>query len=116
MQKEDREEVRQILTDVLAGYAAKQEGQYENLSLKIDNLDYKVEQIQIQTTKTNGRVTALETKPHPIANCPQATIIDQLYDDVATIKTERKFTIKVAAFVAAAITALTSFLKFFVFT
>jgi len=116
MQKEDREEVRQILTDVLAGHMAKQDGQYENLNLKIDNLDYKVEQIQIQTTKTNGRVTALETKPHTMDNCKQASVIDALSDDVTKIKTERKFTIKVAAFVAAAITALTSFLKFFVFT
>ena len=38
MQKEDREEVRQILTDVLAGHMAKQDGQYTELNLKIDNL------------------------------------------------------------------------------
>lgn len=85
----------------------------ESFDLKLDNLELKVDQTLEQATRTNGRVTVLETKPHPIANCPQAVSIKQLSEDVAAIKTERKFLAKVAAFTAAAITLIISVLKIF---
>jgi hypothetical protein len=112
MEKSDRDEVREMLTDILAGHMAKQDGQYANLNLRMDNQDYKIEQILEQALKTNGRVTNMETKPHPVANCPQAAVIKGLAEDVTSMKAEKKFLVRTAAFVAAAIAAATSILKF----
>lgn len=113
MEKSDRDEVREMLTDILAGHMAKQDGQYANLNLRMDNQDYKIEQILEQALKTNGRVTSMETKPHPVANCPQAALIKTMSDDVAAIKTERKLVAKISAGVAAAITLVISAIKLF---
>jgi hypothetical protein len=75
----------------------------DNFDLKLKGLDFKVDKIQEQTTRTNGRVTNLETKPHPIANCPQAELIAKLRDDMVENTAERKFTMKMAAAIATVI-------------
>ena len=75
----------------------------DNFDLKLEIIDGKVDQTLEQAQKTNGRVTLLETKPHPIANCPQATVISKLKDDMLATETERKFTMKMAAAIATVI-------------
>jgi hypothetical protein len=112
MQKEDREEVRQILTDVLAGHMAKQDGQYIELNLKIDNLSYKVDEVKKGQGLMGDRLKDIETKPHPVTNCAQAAVIKELTATVAEMQTEKKQTMKVAAFVAAAIAVAANLLKF----
>lgn len=53
MNKQDRDEIKEILHDYISGVIAKQEA-------KEDIISFKLDRIEIQTTKTNGRVTCLE--------------------------------------------------------
>ena len=55
MTEKDRLETRQMFTDILEGHYQKVEGQFNLVNLKLSS-------IEAQTTRTNGRVTALEDK------------------------------------------------------
>jgi hypothetical protein len=81
-----------------------------SLNGKIDHLretvELKLDRIEEQTTRTNGRVTVLETKPHKIENCPQAELIGRLRDDMISNTAERKFTMKVAGAIATVISII----------
>lgn len=96
----DRAEVRELLTDILAGPLEKIDGQLRLLVQQNSS-------IETQVLKTNGRVTDLEDQmvdveivlakdlPHTTASCPHTAIISEIYTDVSNIKTgfgiERKF-------------------------
>lgn len=55
MNLSDTNEMRQLLTDVLAAHTAKIDGKFELIKQELH-------QIKEQTTKTNGRVTKLEDR------------------------------------------------------
>ena len=55
MDSKDRAEVRELLLDIISGPLEKINGQYRLMSSQLAN-------IEVQTTKTNGRVTELENK------------------------------------------------------
>lgn len=103
MEMLSKEEVRELMSDIIATHAARMEGQFAVVNLKL-------EKIQEQTTKTNGRVTALETQPHPIANCPHGKLIDDLKTDMISSAAERKYSRRVSAFVATVIATIISLL------
>jgi len=58
MKPEDRAEIRQMIIDAMASHS-------EVVQVKLDSnfekIDIKLDAIKDQTTKTNGRVTTLET-------------------------------------------------------
>jgi hypothetical protein len=94
MEPNDRAEVRQMLTDIMEGHLQKIEGQYRLMTNQLSN-------IEIQTTKTNGRVTDLERNlkklekevsedlPHSIDGCPQGPTITELRDNMVTSRVIR---------------------------
>jgi hypothetical protein len=95
MTKADKDEMREMLTDILSGHIEKIDG-------KFNLIDEKLERIESQTTKTNGRVNRLETvsmdtlikqKEH-IINCPLNERVKTLEGDVITSKTIRKMFIQ----------------------
>jgi len=64
----------------------------EILTLTTENIKMDLIEIKAQTTKTNGRVTALERElPHSAQSCPNKTIIDQLRDAAVEKKGESKW-------------------------
>lgn len=92
MNHEDRNEVRDILTDILSGHVQKIEGQYRVIQSQLSA-------IEIQTTKTNGRVGVLESKvdqvekdliTHPI-HCNQAVEIKEIKKDLAEYQFFKKY-------------------------
>ena len=83
MNHEDRNEVREMLTYILSGQVQKIQGQYRVIQSQLSS-------IEIQTTKTNGRVTILENKvenvekdllTHPI-NCNLANEVKAIKIDL----------------------------------
>lgn len=92
MNHEDREEVRQLLTDILSGHVEKIDGQYRVIRSQLSA-------IEIQTTKTNGRVTDLESKvvnvekdllTHPV-NCNQVNEIKEIRKDLEEYRMLKKY-------------------------
>lgn len=82
------------------------------MTTKFDNLEEKLERIETQTTKTNGRVGELERKEltHTL-NCPQAPKIQKINDDLAEYRMIMKYPkLFVAGFVVVVILTLGTFL------
>lgn len=95
MTKDDKTEIRELITDLLNIHSEKIEG-------KFNLIDEKLERIELQTTKTNGRVTRLESvvvdiqikdKEH-IINCPIKERVNNLETETITTKTIRKMIIQ----------------------
>lgn len=92
MKPEDRNEVRDMLLDILSGHVQKIEGQYRVIQSQLSS-------IEIQTTKTNGRVCVLENKvdqvekdllTHPMT-CNQATEIKEMKKDLEEYRFFKKY-------------------------
>ena len=92
MNHEDRNEVREMLTDILSGSVQKIDGQYRVIQSQLSA-------IEIQTTKTNGRVTELESQvtqiekdilTHP-ANCNQIDEIKEIRRDLEEYRMLKKY-------------------------
>ena len=103
MDKFEKEEMRQMMTDVLAVHATDVRGQFTVVNLKLEEIG-----------KLSDRVKDLETKPHPIEVCAQAQTIKELRDNMVTVKAERKFIGKVAGIAVTVITIVLAIIKFFI--
>lgn len=99
MNREDRDEVRELLQDVLAGHHARLESQNDVMNLRLTN-------IQEDVTETKDRVKRLETEPHSIVNCIQTGRVNELTDFVKESKTIAKYNRKIAAVIAAVVSTL----------
>lgn len=92
MTPEDRKEVRQMFTDILSGHVEKIDGQYRVILAQLSS-------IEIQTTKTNGRVSELESKivevekdilTHPM-NCNIAEEVKDIKKDLEEYRMLKKY-------------------------
>lgn len=92
MDHDQRNEVREMLTDIMAGSVQKIEGQYRVIQSQLAS-------IEIQTTKTNGRVSTLEEKvenvekdllTHPI-KCDQVHEIKKIKEDLEEYRFFKKY-------------------------
>lgn len=102
MDKFDKEEMRQMMTDVIAIHAAEVRGQFSLVNLNLEGIE-----------KLAQRVSDLETKPHPIEICSQAITIKELRDNMVTVRAERRYIGKMGAISAAAITIILTIIKVF---
>jgi len=98
MTPEDKREIRELIQDLLTAKNAKIEANYDNLEYKIDNVELILGEIKTQTTKTNGRVTALELKDAShITNCPHAPKLNDrvraLEDNQLSVKSVKTWVI-----------------------
>ncbi len=85
MTHEDKQELKEILHNYIEGVIAQQDA-------KFDIIDYKLDAIKEQTTKTNGRVTKLEeSNMSHIINCPVAPKVRALEDNQLTNKAIKKW-------------------------
>lgn len=98
MTTEERAEVRQMLTDILSGH-------HEELKGRLNVIQANLVRVETQTTKTNGRVTAIEDKieilekeeiKHTV-NCPNVVRIKSLEDAEISRKAIVKFVVGGAA-------------------
>ena len=103
MDKFDKEEMRQMMTDVIAIHATDVHGQFALVNLKLEEIG-----------KLGQRVTDLETKPHPIEVCAQAATIKELRDNMVTVKAERKFLTKAGSIALGVITIILAIIKLFI--
>lgn len=104
MSKQDSDEIRQLLKDVLATHTAEINGQFNLIKQELSF-------IKEQTIKTNGRVNKhdelfqkmqLSEKDH-FQHCPNTTRIEALEDVNVGKKSVDGFIIKVGGFFGAAI-------------
>ena len=74
------------------------------MNAQFTNVHERLDSIEKQTTKTNGRVTELEHKElTKYANCPRAPQIDKINEDLAEYKLFKKYPKIGIAIVAAAV-------------
>ena len=89
LEKEDKDEIREMLQDCMTGWHARTEAKFDVIDVKLDNI------IQ-QTTKTNGRVTKLEDDNHNFKNHIENTSdltskVRVIEDKLLTQQTVKKF-------------------------
>jgi hypothetical protein len=92
MDKNEREIIREMFTDVLATHSAVLNGEFKVIKTELSS-------IKIQTTKTNGRVTSLEKEVgeikleevQHIINCPNTQRIGTLEKSDVSRKSVLKF-------------------------
>lgn len=115
MTKDDRDEMRQLMKDVLYAHTAAIDGQFKVIASDLAH-------IKEQTTKTNGRVTKLEdyrqsallTEANHFQNCPVAGQVELLKIESTSRKSLRNFLVYAGSFVvgsAAVIVAVIEILK-----
>lgn len=106
MDANDMAVIRQMFTDVLSGHTQEINGRYNVIHSNLI-------QIKEQTTKTNGRVTALEdkleklekTEIQHIINCPNTKRIGELENNELGRKSIFRF-VSIVALVVASVTGL----------
>ena len=104
MTREDKEELKELLHDYIKGVIAREDA-------KFDIIDFKLDSIKEQTTRTNGRVTRLEEKEsNHILNCPIAPKVRVLEDQQLSTRS-----VKVWLFTAVSITGVVVTIIFAVF-
>jgi len=108
MTAQEKNDMRSMFQDMLEISITKHDEQYKLI-------DYKLDQITLQTTKTNGRVNKLEEKELThIITCPQNEKIRVLEDNALTNKSIRKWIVASITITAIVVTVLIEFLKLFV--
>lgn len=102
MDANDRKEIRELMTDILAAHTEKVDGQYNLIAQKLES-------IEAQTTRTNGRVLKLENETVPninekitklnnsemthVLSCPITSRVLELEKDQIERKSIKKFLI-----------------------
>lgn len=117
MNAEDRAEVRQMLTDIIAGPLNEVRGELKLANSKLGSIDN-------QTKITNGRVNKLEERVHDlenadpepptlhtVADCAQATVIQDLRDNMISTKAIKKAIVQTLASSAAIVAVLYTIYK-----
>lgn len=92
MTAQDRTEIRQMLIDILSGQTEEMKGRYNVIHVNLT-------QIKEQTTKTNGRVSALEkeveklklSEAEHVLSCPNDEKIRALQDNELSKKSIVRF-------------------------
>lgn len=79
-------------------------------NIKIDNLTSKLEEVRIQTTRTNGRVSALETWEYDVNK-----IIESLKQENKEQDKKLEVTSKDLAIITLKVTAILSFAGFIIY-
>lgn len=79
-------------------------------NIKIDNLTSKLEEVRIQTTRTNGRVSALETWEYDVNK-----IIESLKQENKEQDKKLEVTSKDLAIITLKVTAILSFVGFLIY-
>lgn len=108
------DELRDMMESVVEKYH-----KFTSDPLKIIN--YKLDSIEEQTTKTNGRLTKVEEKVHGleisdatrIQNCPQAKKIDELIESSISVRTIKNMVIRGIVIAGIFFTILFSILRVF---
>jgi len=85
-----------LIEEKLKGVKRDVNNGFRNLNLKLDNQKTDLNRIELQTIKTNGRVTDLEKKTSQIelhevehmVTCPQIEIINELKEDLEEKKAD----------------------------
>jgi hypothetical protein len=102
MQIEERNEVREMLHEILSGYQALNESQYTVMDVKLDGINKRLDVLNGKTQKTVDRVETLEKAEivHYTA-CPHAPKINdrirQIEDNQLTTKSIRNWVLSTVA-------------------
>ncbi len=95
MTAKDRQEVREIFKDIMAGYMVSIQGYVSSNNAQYIATDGALDKIDKHLEKLNGTVAEHEKKilqelPHTIANCPQQDKIQNIRDNMVSNKAIQK--------------------------
>lgn len=115
MTKDDREELRSMINDILCAHAEKTDG-------KFDVIDTKLDAITEQTKKTNGRVTKLEGQVLMLQFneqnhgnvCPQGKRIEKLEQESLSSGAVKKFLLGTLAVMVSLVTIIVAVYEIFI--
>jgi predicted nuclease with TOPRIM domain len=115
MTKEDRDELRDMIGDILGIQAEKTEGKFNVINEKLDA-------ITEQTTRTNGRVTKLENQVFQIQinelnhtkACPQNKRLEKLETESLSQSAVKKFLIGSLAIIVSLASIITFVYEIFI--
>lgn len=78
-----------VVSANIKGIHIQMDAEFKTVNERLHNLDQRLEKVEIQTTKTNGRVTDLEKgQPQHLLSCPQIEKIAELEKKVDNNKKE----------------------------
>jgi hypothetical protein len=85
----DSSDYRLYLDERFEGLGKLVNAQFLNVHERLEAIEKDLAEVRVQTTKTNGRVTELETEvhselPHTKDGCPQKDIIEEMHDKIMT--------------------------------
>ena len=122
MEKKDRDEMRELMQDILATHTAITDGKFNHIANELSAIKEK-------TTKTNGRINKMEQETIPAINerfqkiafdkinhvleCPQAKRVKSLEDEQLSRKTLRNFFVVTIASAAGIVTIILGLFKLF---
>lgn len=112
----DRKELIKFVDDVIDSYSKKTSGQYEIINFKLDA-------IENQTTRTNGRLGELEKRVLDIEKdnigriltCPQSETINELVSNSISVKTMKKIVVQAVVFAGIFFTILFGLIRLLFF-
>lgn len=104
--------LKELLEDIF-------ENKLSKIDSKFDIINYKLDQIEKQTTKTNGRVTELEKKINVVENqesthvmrCPNIKRIESLEKESISTNSIKRFTLIAIGLTGTAMTILFALYK-----
>ena len=108
MTKEERAEMKELFEDLLQITTTKHDEQYKMI-------DYKLDLIKEQTTKTNGRVLKLENKElvH-ISLCPLNEKVRTIEDNQLSSKSVQKWVVGSITITSIIVTVIMAIFKLFI--
>lgn len=105
MTVEERKEIKELLDNHLVSLMAQH-------NVKYQIIDFKLDAIKEQTTKTNGRVSKLEEREQiHVMNCPMISRVRNLEDNQLTEKAIKKWVIRTISLMAIGITIILGIAK-----
>lgn len=109
MDSNEKQEIKELIRDLIAGYTAQTES-------KFSIIDFKLDAIKEQTANTTNKVNINETKiveleKHPL-NCPLQSKIRTIEDTLLEHKSIKNYIAKSVGITAAVLTIITAIMKF----
>ena len=115
MTKEDREELRDMISDVLSAHAENTNGKFELIKNQLDTITTQVKLTNGRVNKLESDVLRLQFNDQNHANiCPQGKRIEKLEQESLTSGAVKKFLIGSLAIMVSIVTIMVAVYEIFI--